>query len=192
MKTKFVLPLFVGILGFLPLSYFVAQSPIAQSQVAPTKFETYILPDRYVNGSLPKFSIQYPAGWFIDEQWLVGGNYLNITNYPTPTGYQLAKVGDVKTEIYFQVGSFEQAWQGRPSWRGRVKVFRKGKLLIDGKEAIRIWEGGDGSEGYFESILTYVKLNSNKYFQIVSYSNKLTPTEIDTIQRMHWSFRILE
>ena len=115
----------------------------------------------------PRFSVRYPAQWFISsasEDTLILYNQKPTgKSYPSPP-YM------VKTDIGFTPVSFSEATrpsggQGMPS-----KVIKRETLTVNGKQAIRTWRELD--DAFTNAISTHIRYNDQETAYAVSFYNR--------------------
>ena len=99
----------------------------------------------------------------------------------------------IKTEVIFIDTPLEEQLQSdiEVSTESGEQLTRFGRLDIDDKPAIRIWSEG-GMWDFPNQISSYIHYSSDKTIVIHSYYDSRNSTAVDTIQRIHWSFRMLD
>lgn len=149
--------------------------------IASFKLNTYTSPSG--------FSIQHPPGWYIDDSGLNEQRRVTIQNFPfKESGSGAFKLEEIKTEVFYLSKSLETVTQEMLDNRRDSSILKVGKTNINGREYIRIWAGF----GNTENIYSLVRYRNNKTFIVASYTGGLNQNKIDLIQKMHWSFKIIE
>ncbi|MBE9151305.1 MULTISPECIES: PsbP-related protein [unclassified Coleofasciculus] len=180
--TLFTLLSVTALVGVVPLA-----SPIAG--VVPVvaqpgaNFVTYTEPNF--------FSVAHPSGWAVER---VNENYITLwSRRPSEPGGGQAPPNLIKTDITIVNGSLETAVEGAiaTSKEGDSTLTRRGNLKIGGRDAVRIWLTGSSFD-FPDTILSFVRYTDNQTISITSYYTASNPTAVDTIQRIHWSFRLLK
>lgn len=148
--------------------------------IASFKFNNYT--------SLSGFSIQHPPGWYIDDSGL-NERRVTIQSFPFKgRGSGAFKPEEIKTEVFYLSKSFETVTQEMLDNRRGSSILKVGKISINGRDSIRIWTGF----GKAEDIYSLIRYRNNKTFIVASYTGGLNQNKIDLIQKMHWSFKIIE
>jgi hypothetical protein len=139
-----------------------------------------------------KFSIAYPAKWFDTSPQ---PDYLVISTEKLSASAQaeIGAVDSIKTDVIFVPEAYETAVEkGLAEAKGEGSLLtRKGEVTIGGNEALRLWVNFAGAD-FPNAIVSYIHYSDDKTAVIISGYNAENPQAVDTIQRVHWSFRKLE
>jgi hypothetical protein len=147
-----------------------------------TQWQLFTKPDRY--------SIRYPSGWSVDD-----GETVIMTNYQTPQRGRLPanqRKLIIKTDVSLQPGSFETVSQqvlSGPS-ADQTRVVRRGKALVGGREALRLWLSVRGFD-FPNVIVTLIRYSDKETAAIASYYDYRNPSAVNLIETMHGSFRAI-
>ena len=142
---------------------------------------------RYVSPGM--FAIDYPIEWYIKDE---ESDYVSIWNQP-PSRSSTFPSGFVKTDIYIRPDSFEEVVRdarAEAAERESTSLTGLEDLIIDGQDAFRaFYEDGENGEG---AMITLIRYSESQTAQIVSYYKSGESANLEDIQRMHQSFRVLE
>lgn len=157
-----------------------ASPPSPLSEEARPGFQRYVVPGMY--------SIEIPIGWVIWASNNASG-YLSFANESLSPNSN-ASINIIKTEVYILNGSFEATVDQLSNTRS-TQITRRGSLLVSGRDALRFW--GIYSSGHISnSIDTYIRYTDTKTVLVVSYFEVVNTSNVETIQDIHWSFRVIE
>ena len=100
--------------------------------------------------------------------------------------------GSIKTEVVFLTEPLDVILSNRlrAIKYSQEHIVKQGDTIIDGKPAKRIWCEGDGIN-FTHSISSYIAYQ-DKTVIIHSYYHPHNPVAVDTIERVHWSFKHLK
>jgi hypothetical protein len=169
--------------GLIP---YLFNAPVSSQTPVESTLKSYIIPKR--------FSILLPRDLIPENKIANDIDYFSFTNYK----YELA-AGEavpteaIETEITFSQKNLEIILQTRLRQANQYNetVTNQGNLTIDGQEARRVWYAG-GEWNFPNEISSYIPYEDNQTVVISSYYSADNPTAVDTIQRIHWSFRRLD
>ena len=167
-------------------SLFTTVSPLFKTAISSAQsqndFKTHTVDN--------KFSIQTPQNYTVEK---------TPSNIPIWTLWSSKNRNNINNVIKTEVSFFPQRFNDVvPPTNQRtiegpttVSITKRGNLTIDNKPAVRLWVAGEGTEFHFgNEIHSYIRDSNNTTVVIVSYYGN-NPNAVDTIQRIHWSFRSL-
>ncbi|MBD2504095.1 PsbP-related protein [Anabaena azotica] len=157
----------------------ITENKLLISASANNKFKTFVEKQTY--------SIAYPQNWFVTRSWR---NLVHITNRRLP------KTGDgsfpdylIKTDVQILEENFQSVLtreSSSPSPDGD-RLIKRESLKIDGKNAVRLWFTGEGTE----MLLTLLPYKGNKTAYMITFYTKNNSHFLPLIERMHSSFKSL-
>ena len=138
-----------------------------------------------------KFSISIPTDWNAKTQSDTDDFFI-LTNYEIENEKAIS-TNSIKTEVIFITEPIDIILDNhlRAIEHSQENIIRRGKIVIDGKSARRIWYQGNGIT-FPNTISSYIPYDSNKTVVIHSYYHPENTLAIDTIERIHWSFKNFE
>jgi hypothetical protein len=164
----------------------VNDQPNLPLKILPVQAQTIDI-DRVTYTEPNLFSVQYPGNWLVQKNV---SNYFIFWNRCTSRpGGSPAPPDLIKTDITIIDGSLETVTEQPIGFRSTLT--RRSKLTIGGQDAVRFWYS-DGSFDFPNTIVSYVRYTDNQTFSIASYYTASNSNAVDTIQRFHGSFRLLE
>ncbi|MDJ0581841.1 PsbP-related protein [Crocosphaera sp.] len=183
-KTSFKLSAIIGSAVFLSL--FPAVSPLVKTSISSAQSQNNFKTHSVDN----KFSIQTPQNYTVEK---------TPSNIPIWTFWSSKNRNNNNNLIKTEVSFFPQRFNDvvPPSNQRTIEgpitatITKRGNLTIDNKPAVRLWVAGEDTEFHFgNEIRSYIRYSNNTTVVIVSYYGN-NPNAVDTIQRIHWSFRSL-
>ena len=157
------------------------------------KFNTYAtaeinLESHTVNN---KFSVLIPPNWNIETQSSTDDFFI-LTNYETDDRQSIS-TQSIKTEVIFIEEPLDIILENhfRAIKKSTENIIKQGELTIDGQLAKRIWYQGDGLT-LPNTISSYISYSHDQTVVIHSYYDPENPLAVDTIERIHWSFKNIE
>lgn len=184
----------VSLLGLLITScQLFAPKNNDSTQTNPTQTNTNQTAKAWKTYTEPnKFSIAYPANWFDSSPQ---PDYLVLSTEKLSASSQggVGSVDSIKTDIISIPEAYESAVKkGLIEANGQgAKLIKKGDITIGGNKALRLWLNVSGAD-FPNAIVSYINYSSDRTAVIISGYNAQNPKAVDTIQRIHWSFRKLE
>ena len=139
-----------------------------------------------------KFSLLIPPEWVPEGKLNSDSTYFSFTNYRHDLRGAVPSDA-IKTEVSFIEKKLDVVLQTRfqQANQYRESITKRGDLTIDGQPAVRVWYQG-GGWNYANEISSYIPYAANQTVVISSYYNDDNSDAVDTIQRIHWSFRHLK
>lgn len=165
--------------GVLPIPY--SMNRVEASLAQPVRqFKTYRSPKT--------FSIQYPSGWNVNR---THKKFVTITNYQPRVG---GGTNFIKTEISFTQSSMETSFKRGISnnTEHNAMITKREKLTVGGRQALRLWITDDSGFDLPNSVTTYIRYNNNETAVVSSYYTRSNSSAVDTIQRIHRSFKVIK
>ncbi len=137
-----------------------------------------------------KFTVLIPADWQARTQSHTDDFFI-FTNYQMEDKKTIS-TESIKTEVVFLAEPLDVILGNRlrAIKYSQEHIVKQGDTIIDGKPAKRIWCEGDGIN-FTHSISSYIAYH-DKTVIIHSYYHPQNPVAVDTIERVHWSFKHLK
>lgn len=139
------------------------------------------------------FSFEYPSHWFIEIPPLSDiskGGTVILTNFKIPSiSTHGMSEQQIKTDISIQNLSFQESINSAVRYEDSKKI-KTEKLVINGREAFRIW-GSDSMEGepYTSTLIRYQNNKTLTIYSFYTSSNQAAPS---FIKRIHNSVKIIQ
>ena len=135
-----------------------------------------------------KFSILIPTDWNAKTQSHTDDFFI-LTNFEIEDEEPIS-TNSIKTEVIFIAEPLDIILENhlRAIKHSNENIIRQGDIIIDGKAAKRIWYQGNGNT-FPNTISSYIPYNNNETVVIHSYYHPDNPLAVDTIERVHWSFK---
>ncbi|MDJ0635554.1 MAG: PsbP-related protein [Xenococcaceae cyanobacterium MO_188.B29] len=169
-------------LTFLAIDYIFANQYNTDAR-AEINFESHTI--------INKFSILIPAKWNAKTQSSTDDFFI-LTNYEIDDNDYIS-TNSIKTEVIFLGEPVDVILDNhiRAIKNSKENIIKRGNIIIDGQSAIRVWYQGNGMD-FPNSISSYIPYDNEQTVIIHSYYNPENPLAVDTIERVHWSFKNLK
>lgn len=180
--TKKILIYIYIILSFLFIEYLFINKRNVYAK-AGGDFESHTI--------INKFAVLIPADWYASTQYHTDDFFI-FTNYAMEDKNDIS-THSIKTEVVFITEPLDIVLENRlrAIKHSQENIVKQGDVIIDGKPAKRIWCQGEGIN-FTHSISSYISYHQDKTVVIHSYYYPQNPVAIDTIERVHWSFKNLK
>ena len=181
MRQKILIAICI-ILTFLAIEHIFAKRHNIYAK-AEVNFESHTI--------INKFSVLIPTDWNAKTQSDTDDFFI-LTNYEMQDE-NIISTNSIKTEVIFIAEPLDIILENhlRAIKHSKEDIIRQGEILIDGKAAKRIWYQGDGIT-FPNTISSYIPYDNNETVVIHSYYHPENPLAVDTIERVHWSFKNFE
>ncbi|MGK7934533.1 MAG: PsbP-related protein [Xenococcaceae cyanobacterium] len=180
--TKKILIFIYIFLTFLAIDYILVNQYNTYAK-AEINFESHTI--------INKFSVLIPATWHAKTQSSTD-DFFVLTNYEMDDNDSISP-NSIKTEVIF-IGEPLDVILGnhvRAIKYSKENIIKQENIIIDGQSAIRVWYQGNGM-GFPNTISSYIPYDRQQTVIIRSYYNPKNPLAVDTIERVHWSFKNLK
>ncbi len=173
----------------LILSYFVLFGNLSYKNNSQAQTNSSLIDYTVPN----KFSLLIPPEWVPEGKLNSDSTYFSFTNYKHDLRGETVPSDAIKTEVSFIEKKLDVVLQTRFQQANQYheSITKRGDLTIDGQPAVRVWYEG-GGWNYPNEISSYIPYAANQTVVISSYYNGDNSDAVDTIQRIHWSFRHLK
>ena len=138
-----------------------------------------------------KFSVLIPNGWKTKTQSDTD-DFFVLTNFEMEDRNAIS-TQSIKTEVIFVAEPIDIILENhlRAIKHSKENIIKQGNILIDGKSAKRIWYQGNGMV-FPNTISSYISYGDNTTVIIHSYYHPENTLAVETIERIHWSFKKFE
>lgn len=153
------------------------------SALAETKFASHTI--------INKFAVLIPGDWNAKTQSNTDDFFI-FTNYKMEDENGIS-IRSIKTEVLFIAEPLDIILENqlRAIENSPESIVKQGDISIDGKRAKRIWCRGKGID-FTHTISSFIAYNQNETVVIHSYYHPQNLNAVDTIERVHWSFKNLD
>lgn len=150
---------------------------------AGDKFESHTI--------INKFTVLIPGDWYAKTQSNTDDFFI-FTNYEMEDKSTISTIS-IKTEVVFIAEPLDIILENRlrSIKYSKEDIIKQGDIIIDGQPAKRIWCQGEGID-FTHTISSYISYNQDQTVVIHSYYYPQNPEAVDTIERVHWSFKNLQ
>ena len=181
MRKKLLMLIYI-ILTFLSIEHNFAKRDNTQAK-AEINFESHTI--------INKFSVLIPNGWKAKTQSDTN-DFFVLTNFKTEDNNAIS-TQSIKTEVIFISEPIDIILENhlRAIKHSQEDIIKQGNIIIDGKSAKRIWSQGTGIT-FPNTISSYISYGDNNTVVIHSYYYPENSLAVETIERIHWSFKNFE
>ena len=178
MRKKILMFIYI-ILIFVAIEHIFYKRYNAYANVE-TNFESHTITN--------KFSILIPTDWNAKTQSHTDDFFI-LTNFEIENEDTLS-THSIKTEVIYIAEPLNVILENhlRAIKHSQENIVRQGNITIDGQAAQRIWYQGNGMT-LPNTISSYIPYDNGQTVIIHSYYHPENSLAVDTIERVHWSFK---